>query len=46
VPGSYVALDSGFVEALESLELTPGPVGSAAIENGSARRASRSPAGT
>ncbi|MBA2767258.1 MAG: hypothetical protein H0U33_09840 [Solirubrobacterales bacterium] len=34
---TYVALDSGFVEALESLELTPGPVGSAAIENGSAR---------
>ena len=34
---TYVALDSGFVEALESLELTPGPVGGAAIENGSAR---------
>ncbi len=34
---TYVALDSGFVGALQSLELTPGPVGSAAIENGSAR---------
>lgn len=34
---TYVELDSGFLEALQSLELTPGPVGSAAIENGSAR---------
>lgn len=34
---TYVALDSGFVGALQSLELTPGPVGSAAIEDGSAR---------
>jgi hypothetical protein len=31
-----VALDSGFVEALESLELTPGPVGEAEIEEGTA----------
>jgi hypothetical protein len=34
---TYVTLDSGFVEALESLELTPGPVGSAEIAGGSAR---------
>ena len=34
---TYVELDSGFLEALQSLELTPGPVGGAAIENGSAR---------
>jgi hypothetical protein len=34
---TYVELDSGFLEALQSLELTPGPVGSTAIENGSAR---------
>ena len=34
---TYVALDSGFVEALGSLELTPGTVGSAALENGSLR---------
>jgi len=34
---TYVELDSGFVSALESLSLTPGPVGSAAISGGSAR---------
>ena len=33
---TYVVLDSGFVEALASLELTPGTVGAAALENGSA----------
>jgi len=34
---TYVELNSGFLESLQSLELTPGPVGSAAITNGSAR---------
>jgi len=34
---TYVTLDSGFVNALQSLSLMPGPVGSAAITNGSAR---------
>lgn len=32
-----VKLDAGFVSALESLKLTPGPVGDAKIENGSAK---------
>lgn len=32
-----VKLDAGFVEALESLKLTPAPVGDAKIENGSAK---------
>lgn len=31
-----VALDSGFVEALTSLEVTPGPVGDATVEDGTA----------
>ena len=34
---TYVTLDRGFVDALNNLGLTPGPVGSAAIKNGSAR---------
>lgn len=32
-----VKLDAGFVEALGTLKLTPGPVGDAKIENGSAK---------
>ena len=32
-----VKLDAGFVEALGTLKLTPGPVGDAEIENGSAK---------
>lgn len=40
-----VALDAGFVEALESLELTPAPVGDGELTEG-ARRCSRSPGAT